>query len=111
MIDIKKSALISDDEKIKITVQSNNEIHILEGINIFGGIIDQYQKDKAFTIVKPFAVGQFTPGMLLSHVSGLIAYAVEAAIEFGMPSNIIKELGHLAIEEGASGGKKNGITQ
>jgi hypothetical protein len=100
---IVKPKAINNEHKINIKIESPEECIIKYGINVFGGVIDEYDSKNLLTLVRFFGMGEMTPGMLLSYVSGFVTMAMQLSLENGLPTEIIRQVAMVAIEEGLNG--------
>jgi hypothetical protein len=94
---------INKARKVKVNIESPQGDFNAEAINVFGGIISNYNKTDPGVIVTPFGFGEITPGMLFSHIASLVACALAIAIETEIPIDILKTVALKAVDEGLSG--------
>jgi hypothetical protein len=95
--------MVDDGRKINVKIETLEECIVGNGINVFGGIIDEYDSKSPLTLVRFFGMGEMTPGMLLSYVSGFVTIAMQLSLECGLPKEIIRQVANTAIEEGLNG--------
>jgi hypothetical protein len=91
------------DPKVKLTIEyGDGEQVVIQVMNIFGGIIADYKKDSPFTCVVPVVVGNLTPGMIFSYISGLLTCATSILKDTEIPKELLQDMAYMAIEEGLS---------
>lgn len=108
--EIVKPKEIDIEQKINIKIETQEECLSKNGINFFGGIIDEYDSRSPMTLVRFFGMGEMTPGMLLSYISGFVTVAMQLSLDCGLPKEIIKQVATIAIDEGLNG-KNVGVVE
>lgn len=93
---------INPDKKFSMILESggeDQEFEIHRPLNMFGGIMNQYEPDKGVPII-PLIVGQISPGMLISYISAMTTIAVEMLKETQIPEKELRKILDIAINEG-----------
>jgi len=100
--DIKNHRDIVNDPKVNVEIKYIEGCFTKNALSVFGGVIESYDSSSALMVVKPFGMGEISPGMLMAYISTMLTVALQLSTSCNIPIEIMRVVAHRAIEDGLS---------